>query len=94
MTAREVIPLPSPSALMAVIVRGLTAQARGEQVDEEGMQEAASLLAAAQLVHAGMSMAAVERQFRDRDHSFKFTYDGATDDLEVSVIWDDDEVTQ
>lgn len=78
----------------AFIVSQLARHARGEPYDEDGMMEAATLVAAAQLVHAGASLDAVERQFRDRDHTFRFTYEPDEDTgeycLTVTVEWLDE----
>lgn len=76
---------------MAYIATQLAAYARGETYDQGGMEEAATLVCAAQLVKAGLSMNTVETLFRDRDYSFKFGYERATDELTVDVIWDDAE---
>jgi hypothetical protein len=83
--------VPSSDELLAVIVDGLAAHARGEEVDQNGMEEAATLIAAAELVKAGMPADVVERKFRDEDYTFKFSYDSGTDDLRIDVVWSDDE---
>jgi hypothetical protein len=80
---------------LVFIAEQLTRHARGEPVDEDLMMETATLVAAAQLVKAGASLDAVERQFRDRDHSFRFAWEPDEDtgepSLVVEVVWDDDE---
>ena len=76
---------------MAVIAAGLAAQARGEEVDQDAMEDAATLVCAASLVRAGMSMDTALRLFAERDYTFKFTYDGKTDELGVEVVWDDED---
>jgi hypothetical protein len=76
---------------MAVIAMGLAAHARGEPVNQAKMEDAATLVTAAQLVRSGLAFDVVERMFHDRPHVFRFTYDGDTDELGVSVDWTDEE---
>ena len=81
---------------MGFIAAQLAAHAQGQQVDEDAMQEAITLVAAAQFVRAGMSMDAVERLFTERDHHFRVAFepdDDGEECLTVEVIWDDDEAT-
>lgn len=82
---------------LTFIAEQLTRHARGEDCDEDGMMEAATLLTAAQLVKAGASMDGVERQFRDRDHHFRFAWEPDEDtgepSLVVEVIWDDEDAS-
>lgn len=76
---------------MAVIAAGLAAHARGEEVDQDAMEDAALLVCTANLVARGIPAETVERWFRDRDYEFRFTYDGADDELGVSVEFLDGE---
>lgn len=75
---------------MAYIATQLAAHARGEPYDEDGMQEAATLVAAAQLVANGMSMDSVEALFRDRGHTFRIAYE-RDGDLTIDIVWDDED---
>lgn len=67
-----------------VVVAGLAAYARGEPVDRDAMLEAAAMIVIANLVDAGISVDDIKRMF-DRDYQFRYKYDGATEDLEVSI---------
>lgn len=75
---------------MTVIAVGLTAAALGEPVDQDAMQDAGAVVAAANLLRGGMSMDAIEKVF-ERPHVFKFTYDRATDEIGIDIEWDDEE---
>lgn len=80
-----------PQHPMTVIAAGLAAHARGEEVDEDAMEEACTLAAAAELVRAGLDIDTVQRMFENRDHTFKVAYDRDTDELTVDVVWTDGE---
>ena len=76
---------------MAVVVNGLAAQARGEEPDEESIMVAATIIVAGNMVEFGLPADAVLRQFENRDHQFRFVYDGETNSVEVSVEWLDED---
>lgn len=70
---------------IAVIAAGLVAHARGEEVDEDAMTDAAGMIVAVNLLASGISADEIEQMFRDRDYQFRYKYDGTEDSIEVSV---------
>lgn len=76
---------------LAFVTIQLAAHARGEAIDGDAMQHAATLVAAVQLVHHGFPMNDVERLFRDRDHSIRIAFEVDEDGdpcVVVDVDWE------
>ena len=73
----------------AFIMSQLLASARDEPVDQDALEDAATLVAAANLHRAGLSYEALERLFNERDHTFRLAIEDG--DLVVEVKWDDEE---
>lgn len=83
-----------PTKPWDAVMLALTYSLRGVELPddlEEAAWEAAGILAAASLVRAGADLEDVERQFVDRPWLARFTYDKATDEIGVSIEWEDDD---
>ena len=93
MSAIVLTPEMAETEPMNVVLHALTMQAKGESLTEyeqEVCQYAGTLLAASQLVKAGMDPDAVFRNFDERDYTLRFKWTRSTDEVEVIVEWDDE----
>ena len=82
-----------------VVMEALAWQSRGEALTDElsdAVYMAGAGLAAASLVRLGgkASTDAVIRQFEEREHSIRLTYEPTTGDVGIAVEWEDGTVTE
>jgi hypothetical protein len=93
--AGEAIPDPL-SDPWRVVRMALLCEARGEVVSEalsDAVEDAAVLLTCQALMAAGMSSEKAVSQFDERDYEIRLSFNGATDDFGLTIVWADGEGT-
>jgi hypothetical protein len=73
----------------AVILHALAAKARGEQYDEDAVEEAAFTIAVANLIAGGMSEEQVHRQMVEREYDVRIRFN-RDEGLSIDLVWDDE----
>jgi hypothetical protein len=97
MTAIAAETIPDPlSDPWRVVSMALLCEARGEAVSEaltDAVEDAAVLLTCRALMAAGMSSEKAVSQFDERDYEICLSFNGATDEFGLTVVWADGEGT-
>jgi hypothetical protein len=75
-----------------VILQALAAKARGEQYDEDAVEEAAFLIATANLIAGGMSEERAYHHMVERDYDVRIRF-SQTEGLEIELVWDEEAQT-
>lgn len=96
LTDWQAVAMDSP---WSVVIEALAWQSRGEALTEElsdAVYMAGAGLAAATLIRAaGEDMTdAIIRQFEEREHSIRLTYEPTTGDIGIAVEWEDGTITE
>lgn len=93
--AGEAIPDPLSNPWW-VVSMALACEARGEAVSEalkDAVEDAAVLLTCQALMAAGMSSEKAMSQFDERDYEICLSFDGATEEFGLTIVWADGEGT-